>query len=190
MPGCMYFGFLAIYGAHAPPDLPCAGRFCDFPAMNDDGFTFLPGGLRVRKSDARIDALGSLDELNAALGLLRAARGGRADAALLEAIQRDVLRIGGELATGKPQLESGAVRALERELERRNAQQPPPQEFILPGGNEISARGHWARAACRRAERAIVRAQESHPERIFPPALAYLNRLSGLLFVLAETRDA
>ena len=154
--------------------------------MNDDGFTFLPGGLRVRKSDALIDAIGSLDELNAALGLLRAQLAGRTDAALVESIQRDILQIGSELATGKPQLEAAATAALEREIARHKAALPPLHHFLLPGDSETDARAHWARAVCRRAERELVRAMESHPAHVSAPARAYLNLLSRLLFALAR----
>ena len=155
--------------------------------MNDDGFTSLPGGLRLRKSDPLICALGSLDELNAVLGLLRAAQAGQPEAALVESIQRDLLQIGGELATGQPRLEAGATARLEAEIARRNAARIPTADFILPGADKLSARAHWARTICRRAERDLVRAQESHPERVTVAALAWINRLSGLLFALAQT---
>ena len=89
--------------------------------MNDDGFTFLPGGVRASKADARLDALGALDELDAALGLLRVALAGTPDAELIETVQRDLLKIGGELATGQPALEAAAVAALDAETARRNA---------------------------------------------------------------------
>ena len=157
--------------------------------MNDDGFTFLPGGTRVSKSDVRLDALGALDELDAALGLLRAALADRPDAARIEALQRDLLKIGGELATGRPALAADAVAALETETARRNAALPPLREFVLAGASEASARAHFARAICRRAERAVVRVRETQPQLVFPPALAYLNRLSGLLFALARETE-
>ena len=157
--------------------------------MNDDGFTFLPGGVRVSKSDVRLDALGALDELDAALGLLKVALAGTPDAALAEAIQRDLLRIGGELATGRPALAPDAVAALETETARRNAALPPLREFVVAGASEASARAHAARAVCRRAERNLVRVREAHPAIVFPPALAYLNRLSGLLFALARAAE-
>lgn len=157
--------------------------------MNDDGTTSLPGGLRASKSDALICAIGSLDELNAALGLLRAQLAGHADAALVESIQRDILQIGGELATGKPQLDASATAALEREIERRHAELPPLHHFVLPGDSEASARAHFARAVCRRTERDLVRAREPHPERAAAAAMAYLNRLSNFLFVLARKPD-
>ena len=158
--------------------------------MNDDGFTFLPGGVRLSKSDVRLDALGALDELDAALGLLRTALTGIPDAELVETVQRDLLRIGGELATGRPALEAAAVAALDGETARRNAALPPLREFVRAGATETSARAHVARAVCRRAEREVVRARDAHPDLVFPPALAYLNRLSGLLFALARGAGA
>lgn len=154
--------------------------------MSDDGFTTMPGGLRLRKSDVLLDALGALDELNAALGLLRTAIAGSAESALLETIQTDLLRIGGELATGKTQLDPAALARLDGEIARRGTPRPPAADFARPGANEREARAHWARATCRRAERELVRAHDCHPDRVFPAALAYLNRLSGVLFALAQ----
>lgn len=163
--------------------------FCDFSAMNDDGSTFLPGGRRLSKADPLLDALGSLDELNAALGMLRAALDSPPDAALIESLQKQVLAIGGELATGQPRLAPDAVAALETEIARRAAGLPPLRDFVLPGAGETSARAHLARAVCRRAERAAVHAREAHPERVSAPALAWLNRLSGLLFAWARETE-
>ena len=159
--------------------------------MNDDGFTSLPGGRRVGKSDPLICALGALDELHAALGLLRAAIPGTPEADRIESIQRYAKTVGGELAAGSPRLEPEAVAGLEREIARLDAFLPPARGFVLPGANEASARAHWARAVCRRAEREWVRARERYPDRVSAPAIAFLNRLSGLLFSLArllETR--
>ena len=157
--------------------------------MNDDGFTFLPGGVRASKADARLDALGALDELDAALGLLKVALAGKPAAARIEVLQRDLLKIGGELATGRPALAPEAVAALETEIAQRNAALPPLHEFVLAGASETSARAHAARAVCRRAERELVRVRHTHPEIVFAPALAYLNRLSGLLFALARAAE-
>ena len=157
--------------------------------MNDDGFTFLPGGVRVSKADARLDALGALDELDAALGLLKVALAGKPAAARIEAFQRDLLKIGGELATGKSALAPESVAALDAETARRNAALPSLHEFVLAGASEPSARAHAARAVCRRAERELVRVRQTHPEIVFAPALAYLNRLSGLLFALARAAE-
>lgn len=155
--------------------------------MHDDASSSLPGGLRRPKSDALFDALGSLDELNAALGLLRAHPAARPDAARIESLQRELLLVGSEIAAGPPRLDPDAVAALERDVARRDAAQPPPDGFVLPGASEASARAHWARAVCRRAERDLVRAREAHPDRVSPQALAYLNRLSALLFALARS---
>ena len=155
--------------------------------MNDDGFTSLPGGRRLSKSDPLLDALGSLDELNAALGLLRAALDSPPDAALIESLQKQVLAIGGELATGQSPLPAAAPAALEAETARREAALPPLHGFVLPGATETSARAHFARAVCRRAERDLVRARESRPDAVSAPALAWLNRLSNLLFTVART---
>jgi len=143
----------------------------------------------VSKSDALICALGSLDELNAALGLVRAGIPGTPEAGLLESIQRDLLRIGAELATGTPQQNSSEAIDLERETKRLNVNLPPLDGFVLPGGNEASARAHWARTVCRRAERDLVQVKEIHPERISSVSLAYLNRLSGWLFALSRSLD-
>ena len=150
----------AFFAANVNPGLPCAGGIRDDSDMNDDGFTFLPGGVRVSKSDVRLATLGALDELDAALGMLKVSLAGRPGAARIESIQRDLLKIGGELATGQPALDAAAVAALDGELARRNAALPPLRE--------------------------LVRVRATHPELVFPPALAYLNRLSGLLFALAR----
>jgi len=170
--------------------LRTAGRFGNFHcAMSDDGFTFLPGGLRLKKSDPLFDSLGALDELNAALGLLRVALAGEPDAMLIESLQGQILQVGSELANGKAALGMDAVIALEKEIASRLAGWPPLHGFVRPGTDEVTARAHWARAVCRRAERELVRARESHPDRIFSTALAYLDRLSSLLFAMTRAKE-
>ena len=154
--------------------------------MHDDGSTSLPGLPGIRKSDPLICALGALDELNAALGLLRAAIPGTPEAGRIESLQRDVGAIGGEWAAGSPRLEPEAIPAIERETAWLDALLPPARGFVLPGANEPSSRAHWARAVCRRAEREGIRARDRYPDRVSAPALAFLNRLSGLLFSLAR----
>ncbi len=154
--------------------------------MNDDGYTFLPGGLRVRKSDDLICAMGSLDELSAALGLLRAQTVKKGDADLIRSIQGDLLKIGHELATEKPHLDSQRMKDLERETEGRKGSLAPLNDFVLPGDTIQSGFSHWARTSCRRAERELVRVQEAYPLRVTAPALCYLNRLSGLLFEMGR----
>lgn len=156
-------------------------------STGDEGHTDLPGGLRLAKSDAVFDAMGSLDELGAALGLVRSAAESREESAWIESIQRDLLEIGSELATEQARLAPDAVRRLEAAAAARLKEgRPPAQGFDLPGAGEGSARAHLARAICRRAERDLVRARERHPARVTPAALAYLNRLSGTLFALAR----
>ena len=153
--------------------------------MNQERFTDFPGGLRVSKSDALVCAMGSLDELNAALGILRAQLSKGADADVIRSIQGDLLQIGNELATGRPHLDARRISAVESETESRKALLPPQNGFYLFGDEVEPAFFNWARTVCRRAERELVRAQECQPERVTACALRYLNRLSSLLFVLA-----
>ena len=156
----------------------------------DEGFTSLPGHPRVAKSDDRICALGALDELNAALGLLRAVFDDDPEAAGIESIQRDLLAIGGAVAAGRGSLDPGLLTRLDSARRHLDAALPPARGFVLPGHSETSARAHWARAVCRRAEREFVRARETHPGAVPAAAPAFLNRLSGLLFSLARSLDA
>lgn len=154
----------------------------------DAGTTGLGDGSRVNKDDARIEAIGDVDELNSAIGLLRAGPG------LPEPIAQDLLRIqhdlfdlGGELAIPGTRLVSEEqVQWLEQQVERFNADLPRLKEFILPGGSEAAARCHLARSIARRAERRCwtLAATQTAEERGFPPI--YLNRLSDLLFVLSR----
>jgi cob(I)alamin adenosyltransferase len=160
------------------------------PSSGDDGTTNLPGGLRVRKSDGLVRAGGSLDELNAALGLLKVLREGQTDSNVLESVQRTLLDIGSELATGKPRLTGDVLSLLDDEIQRLNAALPPLHDFILPGGNEASARAQFARTVCRRAESDLVDVRDRHPERVSLLAMATLNRLSAYLFALARTLNA
>lgn len=151
----------------------------------DGGDTSLADGSRLPKDDARIQALGEADELNCALGLLRACALPAALDRELAAVQQELFDLGGALALpGYSGPAPAAVARLERRLKAWNAALPPLTEFVLPGGGEAAARAHLARAACRRAERAAVGAHRQQP---LPPAvLPYLNRLSDLLFVAAR----
>jgi cob(I)alamin adenosyltransferase len=152
----------------------------------DDGSTGLADGTRVPKESARIEAGGTVDELNSVLGLLLACAELPAPmpAQLLE-IQHDLFDLGGELAIpGSVVIAARQVEQLEAWLESWNAGLPPLREFVLPGGGAAAATCHVARSICRRAERrcwALSRA-----EAIGPQALRYLNRLSDFLFVLAR----
>jgi len=153
----------------------------------DDGTTGLGDGSRVAKDSARIEAIGTVDELNCAIGALRAQPLPQAlaeQAGLLE-IQQELFDLGGELAIpGLSLLEQRSVERLELAIERLNADLPPLQEFVLPGGNAAAAACHTARAICRRAERCCWAL--AHAEAAQSASLRYLNRLSDLLFVLAR----
>jgi cob(I)alamin adenosyltransferase len=152
----------------------------------DEGTTGLGDGSRVPKDSARIEAIGTVDELNSTIGLLRAVPGLPADiAALLLRVQHDLFDLGGELAVpGYSVLTEAHVAALEDAVERLNATLPPLKEFILPGGGEASARCHVARTVARRAERRCW--TMAHGESTRGIALIYLNRLSDALFVMAR----
>jgi cob(I)alamin adenosyltransferase len=152
----------------------------------DDGTTGLADGSRLPKESARIEACGTVDELNSALGLLLAAAGIPAPmAAQLLEIQHDLFDLGGELAIpGSVVIHAQQVATLEALVESWNAQLPPLREFVLPGGGAAAASCHLARSVCRRAERRCWALSRAEP--LGPQALRYLNRLSDLLFVMAR----
>lgn len=151
----------------------------------DGGETGLGDGTRVSKSSARIHALGDVDELNSAIGVLLCEDMPADLSALLTEIQHDLFDLGGELAIpGYHLIKTEQVARLDAELERLNAELTPLKEFILPGGNVAAATAHVARAVCRRAERRVV--SLAHAETVNAPVLGYLNRLSDLLFVIAR----
>jgi cob(I)alamin adenosyltransferase len=148
----------------------------------DAGETGLGDGARVAKDSARVQALGEVDELNSALGLVLAEElPDPVREALLEA-QHDLFDLGGELSIpGHRMLREEQVARLERALESWNAELPALKEFILPGGSRAAAAAHLARAVCRRAERSVV--SLGRKEAVSDEARRYLNRLSDLLFV-------
>lgn len=155
-----------------------------YTRTGDGGETGLRGGSRVTKSDPRVAAYGAADEANAAVGLARAAASGRTADALLR-VQDGLFRVGADLSDpsgADPMVGGGMAAALEREIDRLEAGLPELRRFVLPGGTELAARLHAARAAVRRAESAAVGIGAA------PACVAYLNRLSDLLFVMA--RDA
>ncbi len=169
-----------------------------YTRTGDAGETGLFGGGRVPKDHARVGAYGEVDELNAAIGLARALDPVDLEAELLEAIQRDLLAIGGQLAAPDPakvakalakaQLAAARVTALEGAIDTAAGQLRPLENFILPGGTPKAAALHLARTICRRAERSVVTLAR---ETAVPPViLAYLNRLSDLLFMLARRANA
>ena len=134
-------------------------------------------------------AIGEVDEANSAIGVALTAIGGSEDALRLRAIQNEMFDLGADIATpgdveGALRITTGQVERLETEIDAMNADLEPLTSFILPGGSPAAASLYLARAAVRRAERAAVALHESEP--INPQALAYLNRLSDHLFVLAR----
>jgi cob(I)alamin adenosyltransferase len=152
----------------------------------DDGSTGLADRTRVPKESARIEACGTVDELNSAVGVLLAVEDlPAAMAAQLLEIQHDLFDLGGELAIpGSVVIAAHQVEGLEALVESWNAELPPLREFVLPGGGPGAASCHLARSICRRAERRCWALSRSEP--LGPQALRYLNRLSDLLFVLAR----
>jgi cob(I)alamin adenosyltransferase len=151
----------------------------------DDGSTGLADGRRVPKSDARIEALGAVDELNSFMGLLLAEDLPDNEIELLSDIQQHLFLLGGELAMPEWQgLNEAHLQRLDTAIAHTNAKLPPLQEFILPRGDRATALAHVCRSICRRAERRVVALAEQ--ELISTLLQRYLNRLSDLLFVLAR----
>lgn len=152
----------------------------------DDGTTGLGDGSRLRKDSARIEACGSVDELNSAIGMVLAIAGlpGPIAAELFE-VQHDLFDLGGELSIpGHRMLTDKHVERLEAAVEGFNAELPPLKEFILPGGGSAAATCHLARTICRRAERNVWSLAAA--ENVNAELTMYLNRLSDLLFVMAR----
>lgn len=148
----------------------------------DAGETGLAGGARLAKDHARIQAIGDVDELNSAIGVVLAEDLPEALREALEDVQHDLFDLGGELSMPDQTLVSaGQVSRLEELIERHNAALPPLKEFILPGGSRAAAAAQLARAVCRRAERSLVALGRA--EAVSEAARRYLNRLSDLLFI-------
>lgn len=151
----------------------------------DAGTTGLGDGSRVSKESARIAAIGDVDELNAALGVLRTESLAAEVDALLVTVQHDLFDLGGELSIpGYTAVTDDHVARLEAAVERFNADLPPLKDFILPGGSRGAALAHVCRTVCRRAERALVHLAASEP--VGDATRRYLNRLSDVFFVLAR----
>jgi cob(I)alamin adenosyltransferase len=156
-----------------------------YTRTGDAGTTGLGDGSRTRKDSARIAAIGDVDELNSALGVLLCEDVPGDVRELLTGVQHDLFDLGGELSVpGAAFLKEGQPTRLEEALDRYNADLPPLKEFILPGGTRAAALTHLARAVCRRAERIVVELGQT--EAVSTAARQYLNRLSDLLFVLAR----
>jgi cob(I)alamin adenosyltransferase len=157
-----------------------------YTRTGDDGSTGLGDGTRVPKENLRVEAYGTVDEANSAIGVvLSVATLPPAIAACLTEVQHALFDLGGELCIpGHRMIGAAHVERLETELDGFNENLPPLKEFILPGGGPAAAACHVARAVCRRAERRCW--SLARIESVAPETLKYLNRLSDLLFVLAR----
>ena len=157
-----------------------------YTKTGDDGTTGLGDGSRVDKDCSRVEAYGSVDEANSAIGFVLACDAVPDDVRrCLTEVQHDLFELGGELsAPGHEAVKAAFVDRLEHELDGFNAALPPLKEFILPGGGEAAASCHLARAIVRRAERRVRSLARDEPVR--RETLIYLNRLSDLLFVIAR----
>ncbi|MCW5588710.1 MAG: cob(I)yrinic acid a,c-diamide adenosyltransferase [Legionellales bacterium] len=157
-----------------------------YTRTGDDGSTGLGDGSRISKDDIRVQAYGTIDELNSFIGLLLTVPNLPENlAACLIEIQHDLFDIGGELCLpGTQFIPENYVTRLEKNLDAVNADLPRLKEFILPGGNTAAAYAHVARTVCRRAERELVTLNRIAPINL--ATLHYMNRLSDLLFVFAR----
>ena len=155
-----------------------------YTRTGDAGDTGKADGGRVSKDDCLIHAQGDIDELNSFIGLLASKVDDDALNQLILKIQHDLFNIGAEISLSQPLITGKDVEYLEQQLDLYNADLPTLKEFILPGGGEAASICHVARAVCRRAERNLVTLDKEHG--MGSELLAYINRLSDLLFVLAR----
>lgn len=164
-----------------------------YTKTGDAGETGLFGGPRVRKDHARIEAFGTVDELNSQLGVVRTLPLPDGIDALLRRVQCELFDMGAQLATPNPaadRIGMDHVEALEREIDTLETALSPLDCFILPAGTPTAAAIHVARTVCRRAERRVV-SLGGEPETVIPAAaIEYLNRLGDLLFMLARHANA
>lgn len=170
-----------------------------YTATGDAGTTSLVGGQRVSKTDDRLEAYGTIDELNSFIGVLVATPGVDADnAAFLQSIQNKLFNIGAYLATDNaglsPEADAQAANAygitaedvskVEHQIDALDAAVPPLSKFLLPGGTLAAAQAHVCRTVARRAERRIIKLQSTH--HVAPQVLKYVNRLSDYFFALSR----
>ena len=164
-----------------------------YTKSGDQGETSLFGGQRVSKTHARIDAYGTIDELNSALGIVRTCTMAQTLEPLLKRLQNELFVLGSDLATPLEKnsrihrITQAHVDQLEQDIDHLEASLKPLKTFILPGGSQESAYLHLARTICRRAERIVISCNKS--EKISAESLIYLNRLSDLLFVMARYQN-
>ena len=162
-----------------------------YTKTGDKGTTSLIGGTRLSKAHVRIDAYGTVDELNSYIGLLRDQPVNKNRRDLLKEIQDRLFTIGSHLASESdqkkkilPDLLDEDITLLEREMDSIDSQVPALKSFILPGGHQSVSFGHVARTVCRRAERAVIHLQQG--EEVEDIVIRYLNRLSDYLFMLCR----
>jgi cob(I)alamin adenosyltransferase len=156
-----------------------------YTRTGDKGTTGLGDGSRVDKDSLRVEAYGTVDELNSALGLVLSADLPNEVRACLTRTQHELFDLGGELCMpGTTLIPDNYVEGLEQALDGFNDDLPPLKDFILPGGSEAAARCHMARTIARRAERRVI--SLAHNETVNEATIRYLNRLSDLLFVIAR----
>ncbi len=172
-----------------------------YTKTGDAGETGLYAGPRVPKNDLRIEAYGTVDELNAVLGLVRSTAAASSQKlpaeieTLLAHIQHTLFDLGAELATPDPQARGTSfvtpeeIIVLERAIDSFEDPLTPLKTFILPGGTPAASWLHLARTVCRRAERRVVTLLDREADKLSPRVLIYLNRLSDLLFVLARAAN-
>jgi len=162
-----------------------------YTKTGDKGSTSLFGGKRTTKDSLRIEAYGTVDELNSVLGIARALNPQLELDEIIAHLQNDLFVLGADLATPSgtrsssvQRIQSDHIADLERTIDRLDARLQPLSTFILPGGSQLASQLHLARTICRRAERFVVKL--SRKEKIGPLCMVYLNRLSDLLFVMAR----
>lgn len=172
-----------------------------YTKTGDKGETSLIGGSRVSKTESRLVAYGTLDELNSVLGIVRSHLNGSSSAASefeshLRNVQNNLFNMGShlacedeELAAKLPGLSADGLTLLESDMDRWEAELPPLREFILPGGSPLAAFSHLARTVCRRAERDVLLLRNTGVV-VAADHLIYLNRLSDWLFLLARKFNA
>ncbi|MFS8116353.1 cob(I)yrinic acid a,c-diamide adenosyltransferase [Rhizobium jaguaris] len=167
-----------------------------YTKTGDDGTTGLVSGPRRLKNDLRVEAYGTIDETNSAIGVARLHTTGMPELdAMLMRIQNDLFDLGADLSTPQTdeplsyeplRIVDSQVERIEQDIDRLNADLEPLRSFILPAGSHASAHLHFARTIARRAERLMVALARSEGEQVSPTAMKYINRLSDFLFVAAR----